>query len=71
MKTLLYNDTVKLANAKWSRMWSEGLIKIADTFYTLSATENKREFIRDCCGKLVGTRPHQLVDGVIMDRDPF
>lgn len=37
-------------------------------YYTLSATENKRDLLRDTCGKLIATSPYLIRDGILVDR---
>jgi hypothetical protein len=39
--------------------------------YTLSATENKRVLVRDSCGKIIGTSPYELKDGVKIKKSKF
>src|SRR5690606_41158206 len=60
-----------IKQTKWFRNFSESTINILDTIYTLRATENKRELIRDSCGKIIDTRPYLLNNGQLVNREKF
>src|SRR5690606_23983915 len=60
-----------IKQTKWFRNFSESTINILDTIYTLRATENKRELIRDSCGKIIGTRPYLLNNCQLVNRERF
>lgn len=71
LKTLLYVDNVKISQSKWYKNFSEATINVLDQIYTLRATENKRELIKDSVGKIIDTRPYQLLNGELVKRDKF
>jgi len=63
LKLLLYMNKLDIAQNKWVREWDKGYISILNQIYTLSATENKRQLVRDSCNKIVGTSPFILHEG--------
>lgn len=63
LKLLLYMDKLAIPQNKWSRDWDKGYISLLNQIYTLSATENKRQILRDSCNKIVGTWPFTLYEG--------
>jgi hypothetical protein len=71
MKHLIYAEKLKIPQLKWVREWNEGFIRILDTVYTLSATENKRILVRDSTGKIINSRPYQLVEGIKIKQEKF
>lgn len=71
LKTLLYATNLKIAQPKWYRDFSNSTISIKDQLYTLAATNNKRELIRDSIGKLISTRPYLYENGELVKRSPF
>jgi hypothetical protein len=71
MKHLIYAEKLKIPQLKWVREWNEGFIRILDTVYTLSATENKRILVRDSTGKIINSQPYQLVDGIKIKQEKF
>jgi hypothetical protein len=71
LKTLLYSPTIQIHQDKWYRDFSEATIHIIDQPYTLTPTDNKRELIFDSCGKLIGTRPYNFVNGNLIHPPRF
>jgi len=71
LKLLLYMDKLEISQDKWVREWNKGSISILNQIYTLSATENKRHIIRDSCGKIVATRPFELLNGLKVTPDTY
>jgi hypothetical protein len=61
---LLYVKNIKIPQNKWYRNFSDATIDVEAQIYTLAATENKRELIIDSTGKLIGTKPYMLEEGV-------
>jgi hypothetical protein len=70
LKTLLYNQNVKISQSKWYKNYSSATIEVIEQIYTLTATENKRELIRDSCGKIVGSKPYELAFGILLKSEP-
>jgi hypothetical protein len=66
--TLLSKKNIKILQSKWHKNYSEATIEIIEQIYTLSATENKRELIRDSLGKIRKTRAYELTDGRFKER---
>jgi len=71
LKLLLYMDKLEISQDKWVREWNKGSISILNQIYTLSATENKRHIIWDSCGKIVDTRPFELLNGLKVTPDTY
>ena len=71
LKTLLYIPDVKIRQFKWHRDFSNGVINIIDQIYTLSATENKRELVKDSLGAIISTRPYKINNGEDVVQEPF
>jgi hypothetical protein len=60
-KSLLNKDeTLKINQEKWFKTLNQGNINIVDTLYTLRATENKRKFIYNDQGLIIGSTPINL-----------
>jgi hypothetical protein len=63
MKDLLQKDTfLEMRQEKWYKNMAKGNISIKEEIYTLSATENKREFVYDSNNKIVDTKPLIISD---------
>jgi hypothetical protein len=71
LKLLLYIDRIEVLQEKMIRQLDKGYISVLKQIYTLSATDNKRELIRDSCGKLIDTRPYHVIDGKIIELEKF
>jgi hypothetical protein len=71
MKQLLYIPKLDIPQERMLREWDKGYISILKGVYTLSATENKRVLVRDSCGKIIGTSPYELKDGVKIKKSKF
>lgn len=71
LKNLLYIPEVKISQAKWKRDISNATINIINQVYTLSATENKRQLIRDSLGRIVSTRPYKMYNGEVVEQEGF
>ena len=57
-KTLLFKDEIlKLPQAKWFKSLEKGNINIIDSLYTIKATENKRNFVYNDKGLIIGSTP--------------
>jgi hypothetical protein len=66
---LLYVKNIKIPQNKWYRNFSDATINVEAQIYTLAATENKRDLIIDSTGKLIGTKPYMLEEGVILQKE--
>ena len=65
---LSFNDLLELINGGtlttnhkiWIRDMEKGNITMKDQLFTIAATSNKREIVRDEAGRMVDTKPYNI-----------
>lgn len=66
MEYLLWNKHLNIPHFKWFRNFVESNIKINEINFSLTPTDNKRNFVYDSMGRIVGTTPYKVDGGVII-----
>lgn len=71
LKTVLDScTTLKIKQEKWRREMKNSSILVNLEDYTLALTETKRELVLNSWGRLVGTIPLLLENGIVVKRNP-
>lgn len=67
LKNTIYGSSFPVEQEKWIRRYNESTIEVKPQPYTVGSTENKRKFIRDSSGVIVGSRPYMIINGKISE----
>ena len=70
VKFVINKETKLILNQeKWTRNIAESTILVKETPYTLSLTENKRNFVFDSLGNYITSTPFRLNNGVLLESE--